>query len=302
MDRASIYERITRQIVADLETGVLPWTKPWCTGIGRAGFAFPANAATGRPYSGINTLLLWCYGAEADYPTQRWLTFKQALGLGGSVRKGERGVPVVKAASFTPKEEKRAAEIEGRDAAMVPFLKAYTVFNVAQCDGLAPDVTGVEMATEPERDISRVEAADATIAATGVRFVIHPDKAFYHVGEDMIAMPAMPAFVDPINWYRTAFHELGHASGARHRLDRLKAFARFGSEAYAREELVAECAAAMLCAAHGIVPTVRHADYIGSWLEVLKSDNRAIFQAASLATKAADWVLDQRAEPLSAVA
>ncbi|MFC0190778.1 zincin-like metallopeptidase domain-containing protein [Aureimonas pseudogalii] len=140
-------------------------------------------------------------------------------------------------------------------------------------------------------DLPRVEAADRTISASGVRFINHPDKAFYRPADDVIAIPLMAAYNDPINWYRTAFHELGHATGAKHRLDR--EFDRFGTQKYAREELVAEIAAAYLCAAHNIEPTVRHADYIGSWLEVLKGDNKAIFSAASMASKASDWILDQ---------
>lgn len=295
MDRTSIYDTVTFKIIRDLEGGILPWTKPWKSGVGNAGFSFPANATTGNNYSGINVLLLWLHGSEQGFPTQRWLTFPQALEAGGYVRKGEKGTQIVRAGTFTPKDEKARATSEGRDASVVPFLKAYTVFNVAQCDGLDEAVVGIEAPDiDPDRNLPRVEAADRTIAATGVRFVNHPDKAFYCPTDDLIAIPLMAAYTDPINWYRTAFHELGHSTGAKHRLNR--EFDRFGTEKYAREELVAEITAAYLCAAHNIVPTVRHADYIGNWLEVLRNDTKAIFQAASLATKASDWILDQSAK------
>ncbi|WP_019998523.1 ArdC family protein [Aureimonas ureilytica] len=296
MDRASIYDTVTAKIIRDLESGILPWTKPWKSGVGKAGFSFPANATTGNTYSGINVLLLWLHGSEQGFPTQRWLTFPQAVEAGGHVRRGEKGTQIVRAGTYTPKGEKVRAAEEGRDASVVPFLKAYTVFNVAQCDGLDAAITGIEAPDiDPDRDLPRVEAADRTIAATGVRFINHPDKAFYRPADDVIAIPLMAAYTDPINWYRTAFHELGHSTGAKHRLNR--EFDRFGTEKYAREELVAEIAAAYLCAAHNIVPTVRHADYIGNWLEVLRGDSKAIFQAASLATKASDWILDRAAKP-----
>lgn len=302
MDRISIYDTVTAKIVRELEKGVLPWTQPWKSGVGKAGFSFPANATTGKSYSGINVLLLWIHGSEQRFPVQRWLTFRQALDAGGNVRRGERGTQIARAGTFTPKEEKQRAAEEGRDETKVPFLKAYTVFNVAQCEGLDEEITGiVAPEIDHSRDLPRVEEADCTITASGVPFVNHPDKAFYRPNDDMIAMPLMAAFDDPINWYRTAFHELSHATGAKHRLDR--EFDRFGTQRYAREELVAEISAAYLCAAHNIVPTVRHADYIGSWLEVLKNDNRAIFQAASLASKASDWILDQASrEPVAAAA
>ncbi|WP_279483564.1 ArdC family protein [Aureimonas sp. SK2] len=296
MDRTSIYETVTNKIISDLESGILPWTQPWQSGVGKPGFSFPANATTGANYTGINVLLLWMHGAEMRFPTQRWLTFKQAEAAGGYVRRGETGTKIARAGTFTPKGEKQRAAEEGRSEAAIPFLKAFTVFNVAQCEGLDEEITGIDRPEiDDTRDLPRVEAADETIAACGIRFITHPDKAFYRITDDVIAMPLMAAFNDPINWYRTAFHEISHGSGAKHRLNRK--FERFGTQAYAREELVAECSAAFLCAAHNIIPTVRHADYIGNWLEVLKSDNKAIFQAASLATKAADWVLDQKAKP-----
>ena len=201
MDRISIYDRVTNQIITDLENGLMPYTKPWKDGVGRAGLAFPANATTEKTYSGINTLILWCAGSAMDYPTQRWLTFKQALDAGGCVRKGEKGETIVRASTFVPKDEKRNAREEDRDPASIPFLKAYTVFNVAQCDGLEADVVGV-VAHEPETPAIELpvnEAADRMIAASGMTFIPQPDQAFYRPLDDVIAMPPMRAFHDPIN-------------------------------------------------------------------------------------------------------
>ena len=160
MDRLSIYDRVTNQIIADLEQGVMPYVKPWKDGVGRAGFAFPANATTEKTYSGINTLILWCAGSAKDYPTQRWLTLKQAEAAGGSVRRGEKGETIVRASTFVPKEERKSASEEDRDPAAVPFLKAYTVFNVDQCDGLDAEVMGIvaDETEEPEIDLPINEA------------------------------------------------------------------------------------------------------------------------------------------------
>ncbi|NOW48525.1 antirestriction protein ArdC [Novosphingobium sp. SG751A] len=145
----------------------------------------------------------------------------------------------------------------------------------------------------PEREI--VPIAEEVIAASGVPFHIGGGKAFYVPSADYVQVPPQPAFFEQVNYYRTALHELCHATGHSSRLDR-KLTNPFGSKDYAREELVAEMGSAFLCAALGIVPTVRHADYLGSWLEVLREDNRAIFRAASQASKAAEWLLARHAE------
>ena len=131
---------------------------------------------------------------------------------------------------------------------------------------------------------------EALIHNTGIDFRIGGNRAFYNVGHDYVQVPPPQAYFEPINWHRTALHELGHATGHRSRLSRDQS-GRFGSKLYAFEELVAEMNAAFCCASLGIVPTVRHADYIGSWLKVLRADNRAIVRAASQASKAADWLL-----------
>jgi len=281
-----IYAEVTAKIIHELEEGRLPWVQPW----GRTGSVnpgLPRNAITARNYSGVNVLILWGAVIDAGYPSQSWLTFRQALEAGGNVRKGEHGTTVVYADRFTPEKEKERAKATGEDAREIPFLKRFTVFNVAQCEGLRPGLAA-DPAPLPERQI--VPVAEAVIAASGVDFRIGGDRAFYVPAQDFVQVPPQPAFFEQINYYRTALHELSHATGHKSRLDR-KLLNSFGSKDYAREELVAEMGSAFLCASLGIEPTVRHADYLASWLDVLREDNRAIFRAASQATKAADWLL-----------
>lgn len=288
--RASLYDEVTARVVAELEAGRFPWVQPWDAAAAAPGL--PRNAASNRSYSGINVLILWGESFARGYTSQGWLTFRQALEAGGCVRKGERGVGVVYADRFTPEAEKERAASEGGEARAVPFLKRFTLFNVAQCDGLPERMLG-SAAPLPPREI--VPVAEALILATGADFRIGGAEAFYAPGYDYVQVPPQPAFRHQIDYYRTALHELGHWTGHASRLAR-DLSNPFGSAGYAREELVAELASAFLCAALGIVPSVRHADYLGSWLAVLRADNRAIFRAASLASKAADYLLAFHAE------
>jgi antirestriction protein ArdC len=220
-------------------------------------------------------------GAPPPAPTRRatpygWLTYKQAAELGGNVRKGEHGTMIVYIDRFVPKAERIKAAAEGREPRLVPMLKSYFVFNVAQCENLPH-----RLVQAAPRDGSMIlPQAEAVIRATGATIRLGHDRAFYVPDADYIAMPHPSAFEpDVINWHRTAFHELGHWTGHKSRLDR--EFHSFGSKAYAKEELIAEMSAAFCCASLGIEPTVRHADYIGTWLAVLKEDNRAVVRAAS---------------------
>ena len=138
--RSNLYDGITGKIIAELEEGRLPWVQPWGTAATKASLSMPKNAATSRQYSGINVLILWGAVVQHGYPTQHWLTFRQALSLGGNVRKGERGTTVVYADRFTPEDEKRRAQEAGDEAGSIPFLKRFTVFNAAQCEGLSEDI------------------------------------------------------------------------------------------------------------------------------------------------------------------
>jgi antirestriction protein ArdC len=286
-DRTGLYQEITDKIIAELEAGRTPWVQPWGTAAARAPLAMPKNAASGRRYSGINVLILWDTVIENGFAGQSWLTFRQALSLGGNVLKGEHGTTVVYADRFTPDKERRRAERDGDEPNAIPFLKRFTVFNTDQCEGLPANLT----TAMPTPDVTTIQPqAEALITSTGADFRIRGECAFYSPSGDFVQVPPPQAYFEPINWHRTAFHELGHWTGHPSRLGR-DTSGGFGSKPYAKEELVAEMAGAFVCASLGIVPTVRHADYIGSWLEVLLEDNRAIVRAASAASKAADYLL-----------
>ena len=139
-DRPGLYQEITDKITAELEAGRVPWVQPWRTAAANAPLAMPKNASTERRYSGINVLILWGAVIERGFAGQSWLTFRQALGLGGNVRKGERGTTVVYADRFVPDDERKRAAETGEDAQAIPFLKRFTVFNTDQCDGLPEEV------------------------------------------------------------------------------------------------------------------------------------------------------------------
>jgi antirestriction protein ArdC len=286
-DRASLYDEITGKIIAELEAGRVPWVQPWATAAATATLAIPKNASASRQYSGVNILILWGAAIERGFSGQSWLTFRQALSLGGHVRKGERGTTVVYADRFVPNEAKRRATETGEEAQSVAFLKRFTVFNTDQCEALPEEIAAAAPPPPPGLIEPTVETL---IKASGIPFRIGGDRAFYAPIEDYVQVPPPQAYFEPINWHRTAFHELGHATGHHSRLNRDQS-GSYGTKKYAFEELVAELSAAFSCASLGIVPTVRHSDYIGSWLQVLREDNRAIVRAASQASKATNYLL-----------
>jgi antirestriction protein ArdC len=293
--RDNIYREITDKIIAELERGIVPWVQPWTSEKQLCPLGLPVNGLTRRSYSGINILLLWSALEEKSFASPYWLTFKQSVAMGGSVRKGEHGTHVYFADKFVPQKEQQRAKDEGTDPSAIHFLKRYTVFNAEQCEGLPLGLFGV---VEPRQPCEIIPEAEALIGATGADFRIGGDQAFYVPSEDFIRIPNQTAYLDQINYYRTAFHELGHWTGHKSRLDR-SLTTKFGTVDYAREELVAEMATAFVCASLGIVPTVRHADYIGNWLAILKEDARAIVRAASLASKACDFILAFKADAKS---
>jgi antirestriction protein ArdC len=284
-DGTNFYDDITCKIIAELEAGCVPWIQPWGTAAAKAPLAMPQNAATNRRYSGINVLILWNAVIERGFSGQSWLTFRQAVSLGGCIRRGERGTSVVYADRFVPAEEMKRASTAGDEARAIPFLKRFTVFNTDQCDGLSADVSSI--APSPHTIEPQVEAL---IRATRIDVRIGGNRAFYCPPEDYVQLPPPAAFFEPINWHRTALHELAHASGHSSRLNR-DLSGGYGTKKYAFEEIVAEISSAFCCASLGIVPTVRHSDYIGSWLKVLREDNRAIIRATSQASKVADYLL-----------
>jgi antirestriction protein ArdC len=293
--RAKLYEEITTRIIAELEEGRVPWVQPWTSA--RAGPGMPHNSATGRGYSGINILTLWGSVARHGFSSHGFLTFRQAAALGGSVRRGEHGTRIVYAHRFLPGGKGSSAITDGRDLkGGIPFLRTFTVFSVDQCDGL-PDALSTPPLPIPDGLI--LPQAEALIAATGAAFRIGGTSAFYSPVDDYVQVPRPDDFHEPINWHRTAFHELGHWTGHRSRLARDQTGA-FGSPTYGREELVAEMTGAFVCATLGIAPTVRHADYLASWLSIMRDDHRAIVRAASAASKAADYLLAFRPRPACA--
>lgn len=283
--RPDLYSTITNQILADLAKGVTPWTKPWAAGHAAGPVSRPLRHSF-EPYSGINTLVLWGAAVNRGYAAPLWMTFRQALELGGAVRKGETGTMVVYANRITRQETGDQGEDVERS---IPFLKAYTVFNVEQIDGL-PERFVSAPTVLPEAD--RIARADAFLAATGAQVLHGGDTACYELIADRIRLPVFGAFRSAHDYYATRGHETVHWTRHPSRLDRDFGRKTFGDEGYAREELVAELGAAFLCAELGVdlAPREDHAAYIGSWLTVLAGDKRAIFTAASHAQKAVDFL------------
>jgi antirestriction protein ArdC len=211
-DRTSLYSEITNKIIAELEAGRVPWVQPWGTAAAKASLAMPKNAATQRRYSGVNVLILWGAVVERGFAGQSWLTFRQALSLGGNVRKGELGTTVVYADRFIPDDERKRAERDGDEPGAIPFLKRFTVFNTDQCESL-PD--GLITAPPPVSEGLILPQAEALIAATGADFRMGGDRAFYSPTQDYVQVPRPDAYFEPINWHRTALHELGHYAVSR---------------------------------------------------------------------------------------
>jgi len=292
--RPDLYARVTDLILADLERGVRPWTKPWSAEHLAGAISRPLRHNF-QPYSGINVLLLWAEACAKGYSAPIWMTFRQALELGGNVRKGEHGSTVVYANAVNRTE----AGDDGQDVERkIPFLKAYTVFNVDQVEGL-PEPFHATVA--PALDApQRIDRAEVFFSGLGADIRHGGGQAYYMIGEDRVQMPPFESFVDPQGYYATLAHECTHWTRHPSRLDRDLGRKRWGDEGYAREELVAELGAAFLCADLGLElePREDHAAYLGSWLKVLKGDKRAIFTAAAHAQKAADFLAALQPEAL----
>jgi antirestriction protein ArdC len=239
---------------------------------------------TNRPYSGSNVVLLWIAQA-AGYRTPRFLTFKQALELGGHVRKGERGTKVYFVKQLQVRDKAADDDAVTR---IVPLLREYTVFNVDQCENL-PERIVAPGAVKPRNSDERSAAIDEFLACTGANIGEGFGEAYYLPGADFISLPRFEAFKNAAHFYSTAFHELGHWSGHKSRLARDLRH-RFGERAYAAEELVAELCSAFLCAEFSIDGDLRHAGYMENWIGLLKADTRAFFTACSKAQAAADFL------------
>jgi antirestriction protein ArdC len=278
--RRDLYEEVSARIVAELERGAAPWVKPWSA---TAGINTPCNAVTNRPYSDCDVVLLWMARA-AGYRVPRFVTYKQALELGGHVRKGEHGTKVY----FVKQLQIKNGDDEEAETRVIPMLREYTVFNVDQCENLPSRVVTLPN-TKPRNQDERDATIDEFLSCSGATIREGFGEAYYRPSDDFISMPSFGAFKSAAHFYGTAFHELGHWTGHKSRLDRDLRH-RFGERAYAAEELVAELCAAFLCAEFSIDGDLRHAGYIQSWIGLLKRDCRAFFTACSKAQAAADYL------------
>ena len=289
MVKEDLYQKVTDAIVAELERGVAPWVRPWTTLDPRFGGG-PINGYTARGYRGVNVWLLLITAMKKGYQDSRWFTFRQAQTLGAHVKKGEKSTMVIFWKQHRIQEA--SATTGEQEEKKIPFLRAYAVFNAEQCEGLAPQPKAEETARE-----LRYQHAEALFVKHAVDIKHGGDQAFFSPILDFIQMPRLDAFESEEHYWGVKLHELTHWTGHKSRLDR-DLSGRFRSEAYAAEELVAEMGSAFLCAQLGIEGHLRHPEYIGNWLKVLKDDKRAVFKASSLAQAAADFVLDRKEEEL----
>jgi antirestriction protein ArdC len=280
----AVFDVINDRIIKMLDEGIIPWKKPW------AGSSNAPRNLDGRPYSGINAFFLHLAG----YSDPRFLTYKKAVELGGMVRKGEKGWPVVFWKQLNIKER----QDDGTEKTKrVPLLRYFTVFNVEQCDGL--DIKPLVLSAPTEGD----HEADAAIAAIVAGMPNPPtishdggDRAYYIPASDGIHLPKVGAFISGPAYADTLFHELGHSTGHKSRLNRegIEGFDHFGSDKYAREELVAEFASAFLMAEAGLSTEDTEsntASYIASWRTRIKEDPKLLVVAAGRGQKAADYIL-----------
>ena len=285
--RSDVYANVTQTIITQLEHGTRPWLQPWQSTGAHHLPPLPLRSS-GERYQGINVLLLWAAALEKGYRSRIWMTYRQATARGAQVRKGEKAALVVYANRVTRTDSNDHGEETERDIA---FMKAYSVFNVEQIDGLpaecyAPPAPPVQIGS-----IHLIEAAEQFITKTGAHIRHGGDRAYYRRSSDHIQLPEPGLFANVESYTATKAHELIHWSGHDSRLAR--AFGqRFGDDAYAFEELVAELGAAFLCAdLHvPIEPRDDHASYLDHWLKLLKGDSRAIFTAAGHAQKAMDFL------------
>ncbi len=276
-----LYQVITDQVIAALESGVKPWVCPWETSNGGSGL--PVNFDTRKAYSGINVLLLWCAASASGFASSSWLTFKQALALGGCVRKGEKGTQII----FYKMLEKENQQGEKEN---IPMLKSFTVFNVEQIDGL--NIESVQVSeVEAVNGFEALEHVEQFLINTGANITEKGESAFFRPSTDEIVLPSRERFTNAADFYATGLHELTHWSGAKPRLDRLMKH-KFGSEGYAFEELIAELGCSFLMASLVVTGEVQHESYIASWLKKLHNDKRYIFKAASAASKAHHYLIE----------
>ena len=280
--QTNIREQVTNKIVDALRAGTPPWRKPWRNDRTNTGAA--ANAASGMNYRGVNALLL----GLAEYESRWWATYAQIQTLGGRVRKGERATQIVYWREVERVVATTAAGVDVIDT--FPLMKTYSVFNVAQTDGLEKFQTR----SRPGVTFEDFGPVEAVISATGADIRHGGDRAFYNTVRDFIQLPPRESFESRAAYYGTVTHEMCHWTGHQARLDRLTKNARFGDRQYAVEELVAEIGGAFLCTEVGVPQSddlSNQTAYLASWLAVLERDATAIFTAAGQASRAVDYIL-----------
>jgi antirestriction protein ArdC len=274
-----LYQVVTDKIVAALEAGTPPWIRPWSGDLERV----PVNGFSRRPYRGINCILLTLEAQLRGFGRNLWLTYRQASELGAQVRGGEHGTTVV---FFKRHEVPVEPGDESSEPRVVPLLRSFTVFNVAQIDRLPERLQ--QPAAEPSAWLPE-HAPEELLAKSGARVEHGGFAAFYMAAEDRIQLPERELFADAGSYYATALHELTHWTAHPTRLDR-QLGRRFGDAAYAMEELIAEIGSAFLCASCRLEGRLQHVAYVANWVKVLKDDKRAVFTAAAKAQQAADYV------------
>lgn len=290
-----VHQEVTNRIVDALQNAgefQLPWIGNTATS-----FARPVNVASRKPYNGVNIVSLWVAAQASDYPSNVWGTYRQWQEAGCQVRRREKSSLVVFYKTFDV--EQTNDQTGWAEQAERKVLRASWVFNAAQVDGFPLDQ--VDIPDRPAFD--PIARAEAFVTATGAVIEEGGDKACYVPSADIIRMPERRRFMGTSTtspaegFYSTLCHELTHWSGSKGRLSR-DLSGRFGTEAYAMEELVAELGAAFLCGDLGLVPEPRldHAQYIKHWLTVMKSDKKAVFTAASKASEASNWLMSLAAK------
>ena len=269
-----IYKEVTDRIIAEMETGLIPWQKPWVASGGCVSYA------TGKPYSLLNQMLL---GRPGEYAT-----FKQIQQAGGYVKKGQKASMVVFWKWIEQEDEETGEKKE------IPFLRYYNVFHIDQCEGLkAKHFPALPQTANADQ---KAEAIICDYLKTSGVKLNHEqgDRAFYRPSDDSITLPLLAQFKETAEYYSTAFHEMIHSTGHMSRLNRLEKTAFFGTEAYSKEELVAEIGASALVNIAGLETANsfrNNTAYVQNWLTVLKNDKRFIVSASGKAEKAVNLIL-----------
>lgn len=281
----AIYRQVAEEIVAELREGSVPWVKPWDAG---GAIEIARNAATGKPYSGVNVLLLWNATRRGGFSCNRWMTFRQARTVANGVKRGSRGSLVVFAREYLPRREQErvaSGEVSPEEAERRFHLRTYRVFNLDQLvdppKRLLPTVTTAE---------ERYDNAEAVLNGCGARVVHAPGDAFYDLEGDTVVMPRRSQFEMSEDYYSTLLHELVHWTGHPNRLDRTFGESQF-DPTYVEEELIAELGAAFLCSTLGIQPRTRHSDYIAHWLSQIDAEPKSLFRSSTAASHATNYLL-----------